>query len=141
MDDQMDDSLLQERLIASLASLFGLLAVFLACVGLYGLLAYQVSRKTNEIGIRMALGAGRLQIAGMILRQASLMVLAGLVVGIPAAIGVASLLRSQLYGLAPDDPMTILFAVSLMTAVASLASYLPARRAMRVDPMVALRQA
>ena len=139
LNDQMDDSLLQERLIASLASLFGVLAMLLACVGLYGLLAYTVSRKTNEIGIRMALGAGRRQIAGMILRQASLMVLAGLVVGVPAATGVARLLRSQLYGLAPDDPMTILFAVSLMTAVASLASYLPARRAMRVDPMVALR--
>jgi ABC-type antimicrobial peptide transport system permease subunit len=139
LNDQMDDSLLQERLIASLASLFGLLAVLLACVGLYGLLAYKASRKTNEIGIRMALGAGRLQIAGMILRQASLMVLAGLVVGIPAAIGVARLLRSQLYGLVPYDPMTILFAVSLMNAVGLLASYLPARRAMRVDPMVALR--
>ncbi|MGO8789524.1 MAG: ADOP family duplicated permease [Terriglobia bacterium] len=140
LNDQMDDSLLQERLIASLASLFGLLAVLLACVGLYGLLAYKVSRKTNEIGIRMALGAGRVQIAGMILRQASLMVLAGLVVGIPAAMGVARLISSQLYGLVPYDPMTILFAVSLMTAVASLASYLPARRAMRVDPMAALRQ-
>ncbi len=139
LNDQMDDSLLQERLIASLASLFGVLAMLLACVGLYGLLAYKVSRKTNEIGIRMALGAGRLQIAGMILRQASLMILAGLLVGIPAAMGVARLLRSQLYGLVPYDPMTILFAVSLMTAVASLASYLPARRAMRVDPMVALR--
>ena len=139
LNDQMDDSLLQERLIASLASLFGVLAVLLACVGLYGLLAYRVNRKTNEIGIRMALGSPRVQIAGMILRQASLMVLAGLVVGIPAAMGVARLLRSQLYGLVPYDPMTILFAVSLMTAVASLASYLPARRAMRVDPMVALR--
>jgi predicted permease len=139
LNDQMDDSLLQERLIASLASLFGLLAVLLACVGLYGLLAYKVSRKTNEIGIRMALGSGRGQIAGMILRQASLMVLAGLVVGIPAAMGVARLIRSQLYGLVPYDPMTVLFAVSLMTAVASLAAYLPARRAMRVDPMVALR--
>jgi predicted permease len=108
LNDQMDDSLLQERLIASLASLFGVLAVLLACVGLYGLLAYTVSRKTNEIGIRMALGAGRRQIAGMILRQASLMVLAGLVIGIPAAIGIARLMRSQLYGLVPYDPMTIL---------------------------------
>ncbi len=108
-------------------------------MGIYGVVSYSVGQRVHEIGIRMALGAGRLQIAGMILRQASLMVLAGLLVGIPAAMGVARLLRSQLYGLVPYDPITILFAVSLLTAVGLLASYLPARRAMRVDPMVALR--
>jgi predicted permease len=139
LNDQMDDSLVQERLVASLAGLFGLLALLLASVGLYGVMAYTVSRKTNEIGIRIALGSGRIQIAGMILREALLMVLAGLVVGIPAALATARLMRSQLYGLGPYDPMTLLFAVGLMTGIAVLACYLPATRAMRIDPMAALR--
>jgi predicted permease len=139
LSDQMDDSLLQERLVASLAGLFGILAVLLASVGLYGVMAYTVSRKTNEIGIRIALGSGRIQIAGMILREALLMVLAGLVLGIPAALATARLMRSQLYGLGPYDPMTLLFAVGLMTGVAVLACYPPATRAMRIDPMAALR--
>jgi predicted permease len=139
LNDQMDDSLLQERLIASLAGLFGILAVLLASVGLYGVMAYTVSRKTNEIGIRMALGSGRIQIAGLVLREALLMVLAGLVLGTPAAMATAHLMRSQLYGLGPYDPMTMLFAVGVMTAVGVLACYPPAARAMRIDPMAALR--
>jgi predicted permease len=139
LNDQINDSLMQERLIASLAGLFGILAVLLASVGLYGVMAYTVSRKTNEIGLRMALGSGRIQIAGLVLREALLMVLAGLVLGIPAALATAHLMRSQLYGLGPYDPMALLFAVSVMTGVAVLACYAPATRAMRVDPMVALR--
>jgi predicted permease len=139
LNDQMDESLLQERLVASLAGLFGILALLLASVGLYGVMAYTVSRKTNEIGIRMALGSGRIQIAGLVLREALLMVLAGLVLGIPAALATARLMRSQLYGLGPYDPMTVLLAVGLMTVVAVLACYLPATRAMRIDPMEALR--
>jgi ABC-type antimicrobial peptide transport system permease subunit len=139
LNDQMDDSLLQERLIASLAGLFGILAVLLASVGLYGVMAYTVSRKTNEIGIRMALGSGRIQIAGLVLREALLMVLAGLVLGTPAAMATAHLMRSQLYGLGPYDPMTMLFAVGVMTGVGVLACYPPAARAMRIDPMAALR--
>jgi predicted permease len=139
LNDQMDDSLVQERLVASLAGLFGILAVLLASVGLYGVMAYTVSRKTNEIGIRMALGSGRIQIAGLVLREALLMVLAGLVLGIPAAIATAHLMRSQLYGLGPYDPMTMLFAVGVLTSVAVMACYPPATRAMRIDPMAALR--
>ncbi len=139
LNDQMDDSLVQERLVASLAGLFGILAVLLASVGLYGVMAYTVSRRTNEIGIRIALGSGRVQIAGMILREALLMVLAGLVLGIPAALATARLMRSQLYGLGPYDPTTLLFAVGVMTGVAVLACYPPATRAMRIDPMAALR--
>jgi predicted permease len=139
LNDQMDESLLQERLVASLAGLFGILALLLASVGLYGVMAYTVSRKTNEIGIRMALGSGRIQIAGLVLREALLMVLAGLVLGIPAALATARLMRNQLYGLGPYDPMTVLFAVGLMTVVAVLACYFPATRAMRIDPMEALR--
>jgi ABC-type antimicrobial peptide transport system permease subunit len=119
--------------------LFGILAVLLATVGLYGVMAYTVSRKTNEIGIRMALGSGRVQIGGMILREALLMVLGGLVLGIPAAMATAHLMRSQLYGLGPYDPMTMLFAVGMMTGVALLACYPPTSRAVRIDPLVALR--
>jgi predicted permease len=139
LNDQIDDSLVQERLVASLAGLFGILAVLLASVGLYGVMAYTVSRKTNEIGLRIALGSGRLQIASLILREALQMVLAGFVVGIPAAMATAHLMRSQLYGLGPYDPMTVLSAVGVMTGVAVLACYPPATRAMRIDPMVALR--
>jgi ABC-type lipoprotein release transport system permease subunit len=139
LNDQMDDSLLQERLVASLAGLFGILAVLLASVGLYGVMAYTVSRKTNEIGIRMALGSGRIQIAALVLREALQMVLAGLLLGIPAAMATAHLIRSQLYGLGPYDPMNLLFAAGVMTVVAVLACYPPATRAMRIDPMAALR--
>ena len=102
-------------------------------------MAYTVSRKTNEIGIRMALGSGRIQIAGLVLREALLMVLAGLVLGLPTAMVTARLMRSQLYGLGPYDPMTMLFAAGVMTGFALLACYFPATRAMRIDPMAALR--
>jgi predicted permease len=139
LNEQMDDSLVQERLVAFLAGLFGILATLLASVGLYGVMAYTVSRKTNEIGIRMALGSGRFQIAALILREALLMVLAGRVLGIPAAMAIARLMRSQLYGLGPYDPLTMLFAVGVMTCVAILACYPPATRAMRIDPLAALR--
>jgi predicted permease len=139
LNDQMDDSLVQERLVSSLAGLFGIVAVLLASVGLYGVMAYTVSRRTNEIGIRMALGSGRIQIAGLVLREALLMVLAGLMLGIPAAMATGHLIRSQLYGLGPNDPMTMLFAVCVITGVAVLACYPPATRAMRIDPMAALR--
>ena len=139
LNDKMDESLLQERLVASLASFFGILAVLLASVGLYGVMAYTVGRKTNEIGIRMALGSGRIQIAALVLREALLMVLAGVGLGIPAAMATARLMRSELYGLGPYDPMTMLFAVGVMTGVAVLACYPPAARAMRIDPMAALR--
>jgi ABC-type antimicrobial peptide transport system permease subunit len=125
--------------MASLAGLFGMLAVLLASVGLYGVMAYTVSRRTNEIGIRMALGSGRIQIAGLVLREALLMVLAGIVLGTPAAMATAHLMRSQLYGLGPYDPMTMLFAVGVMTGVGVAACYPPAARAMRIDPMAALR--
>jgi predicted permease len=139
LSEQLDDSLLEERLVASLSSLFGILAVLLACVGLYGLMTYAVNRRTNEIGIRMALGAERAQIAHMILRETLLLVMAGLAIGIPASFGASHLIRSELYGLQPGDPVTISAASLLMAAIAAFAAYLPARRASRVDPMIALR--
>jgi predicted permease len=139
LNEQMDDSLVQERLIASLSSLFGVLALLLAAVGLYGLMTYATNRRTGEIGIRMALGATRGQIAGMVLWETLLLVLVGLAIGVPAAAAASHLIRSELYGLRADDPLTILIASLIMAGIAAFAAYLPARRASRVDPMVALR--
>ena len=139
LEEHVDNSLGHERLMATLSSLFASLAVLLACVGLYGVMAYAVARRTNEIGIRMALGAGRAQIVGTILKESALLILAGVALGLPFAIASARLISSRLYGLKPADPMTIAGAIALLTAVAALAGYVPARRAMKVDPMVALR--
>ena len=139
LSEQVDDSLIQERLIASLSGLFGLLALTLATVGLYGLMTYSTNRRTGEIGIRVALGATRGQIAGMILRETLLLILVGLAIGIPAAMLSSHLIRSELYGLKADDPLTIVVASSIMAAIAIFAGYLPARRASYVDPMVVLR--
>ena len=136
---QVDQSITSQTLIARLSTFFGLLAVFLACIGLYGLMSYAVTRRTNEIGIRMALGAQRNQILGMILRETFQLVLAGLIIGIPIAVAGSKLISSQLFGLKPTDPMTISAAALLLMAVAAFAGYLPARRASRVDPMAALR--
>jgi len=139
LGNQLDDSLVEERLVASLSSLFGILALLLTCVGLYGLMAYTVNRRTGEIGIRMALGAERGNVARMILRETLLLVFTGLAIGIPAAVFAARLLANQLFGLHSSDPITFIAACIAMTAVTLMASYLPARRAASVDPMKALR--
>jgi predicted permease len=139
LGDQLDDSLLDERLVASLSGMFGALALILSSVGLYGLMAYTVSRRTAEIGIRMALGAGRAQIARLVVWDSLQLVFAGLVLGIPSAIGASWLLISELYGLRPGDPATVLGASALIVAVTLVASYFPARRAAAIDPMQALR--
>jgi len=136
---QLEDSLRQERLIAQLVSFFGALALLLACVGLYGVMGHAVARRTNEIGIRMALGAERSGIMWMVLRETLVLVLVGIVIGIPVALGAAQLISTQLYGLSGADPLTLTGAVALLTAVAAVSGYLPARRASQVDPMVALR--
>ncbi len=139
LSDQLDDSLVQKRLVASLSSAFGALALFLAGIGLYGLMAYAVNRRTNEIGVRMALGAEPAQIAGMVLRETLLLVGLGLAIGIPGAMIASRWISSDLYGLKPSDPVTIFVASLVTAAIAALAGYLPARRASRVDPMIALR--
>jgi ABC-type antimicrobial peptide transport system permease subunit len=139
LNQQIDQSLIQERLVASLSSLFGILALLLAAVGLYGLMTYAVNRRTGEIGIRMALGAARAQIAGMILGETLRLVVIGLLIGIPAGIAASRLIASELYGVKPDDPLTIAIPAAVMACIAVLASWLPARRASRVDPMTALR--
>jgi predicted permease len=139
LSDQLDDSLVEERLVASLSGIFGVLALLLACIGLYGLMAYAVNRRTGEIGLRMALGAERARIAGMIVRETLLLAGCGLVIGVPVAAFASRLMASQLFGVKPGDPLTIAGASVLMGAVTVVASYLPARRAASVDPMQALR--
>ena len=135
----IQNGLLRERLIATLSGFFGLLALLLACVGLYGILAYGVASRTNEIGLRMALGAQRRDVLWLILREALLLVLIGVAVGLPAVMAATRLVSSLLFGLTPADPTSIGAAAILMFAVAAGAGYLPARRATKVDPMVALR--
>jgi putative ABC transport system permease protein len=133
------DSLLRDRLMATLSGFFGGLAALLAMVGLYGVISYSVARRTNEIGIRMALGGQRLNIVNMVLGEAGLLLVIGLAVGIGLALILSKTASSLLFGLKPRDPLTILLAVLGLAAVAILASYIPARRAAGLDPMVALR--
>ncbi|HXI43714.1 MAG TPA: ABC transporter permease [Bryobacteraceae bacterium] len=139
LEAQLDESLSQERLMATLSSWFGAFALLLASIGLYGVLAYSVTRRTNEIGLRMALGAEPGGVIWMVLREALLLVGTGVAIGVPLALALARSVSSLLYGLKPTDSLTISAAVALLFAVAATASYLPARRASRVDPMIALR--
>ncbi|HXJ96353.1 MAG TPA: ABC transporter permease, partial [Terriglobia bacterium] len=129
----------QERLIARLTEMFGALALILACVGLYGVTAYNVARRTNEIGIRMALGARRGNVLGLVLRSALVQVGLGLVIGVPVALAGGRLLASELYGLKSHDPVILGLAAGILAASAGVAALLPARRATRVDPIKALR--
>jgi predicted permease len=137
--EQIDRTIYQERLVAALSILFGLLALTLACIGLYGLVAYGVVRRTHEIGVRMALGAQQHQILRLTLMQGLVLTLVGIVVGIGVAAGVTRYLASLLYGVRPTDPWTFGGIAILLGVVAACACYIPARRALRVDPMVALR--
>jgi len=136
---QTDESLKQDKLITQLVSFFGLLGLLLSCVGLYGIMAHAVVRRTNEIGIRMALGADRRDIVWMVLKESLLLVGIGLALGVPAALLAARLVSTQLFGVNPTDPLTLLTAALSLTVVAASAGYLPARRASRVNPLIALR--
>jgi predicted permease len=138
-EEQVGRSLAVERIVAQLAASFGVLALVMAAVGLYGLLAYSISRRTGEIGLRMALGAGSREVIAMVLRETLWLVAAGVVVGIPAAIGSAQLLRGMLAGISPADPLSIAVAVGVIVAAGLAAAWSPAHRASRVDPMTALR--
>ncbi len=135
----MNADLVQERLIAKLSGFFAGLAIVLAAIGLYGVMSYAVSRRTNEIGIRMALGAGASSVVSMILGEAIVLIGAGAVVGIAAAFGLTRLIKSFLFGLTAMDPISFGAAAVLLLAVGALAGYLPARRASKIDPMIALR--
>jgi ABC-type antimicrobial peptide transport system permease subunit len=129
----------QENMISTLTTLFGVLGLLLAAVGLYGVMAYMVEQRTGEIGIRMALGADRWRVVKMVLRRAFSQVGIGLALGIPAAIGAGRLMKDQLFGVKPWDPVMLVFATLLLALAAVLASVIPARRAAGVEPMVALR--
>ena len=139
LETQIRDSLLRERLMATLSGFFGFLAALLATIGLYGVIAYMVARRRNEIGIRMALGAQRGHVVGMIMREAGVLLAIGLVVGAGLALAAARAATTLLYGLKPHDPATLALAAGTLAAVAAAASFLPAHRASRLDPMAALR--
>jgi predicted permease len=136
---QIDADLEQERTFASLSSGFGLLALMLACVGIYGIIAYTVAQRTNEIGIRLALGARRGQVRGMVLRESGWLAFIGVAAGISVALGLGRLVASLLYGVKPADPLSVLGAAVLLLAVALSSGWIPARRASRLEPMDALR--
>ncbi|MBW8870379.1 MAG: FtsX-like permease family protein, partial [Acidobacteriales bacterium] len=128
-----------ERALAALTSGFGLLALALACVGIYGIMAYSVAQRTNEIGIRLALGAQPAQVRRMVLRESTGLTLTGIVVGVGGALACTRLVQSMLYGVKPNDPATIAAGVAVLVAVALAATWIPARRAAAVQPMQALR--
>jgi len=134
-----DKRISQERLFATLCTALAGLALLLSCIGLYGLTAYNVARRTSEIGLRMALGATPRHVAVPVLREALLLSLIGVAVGLPVAFVASRLIRSQLYGVTPHDPLALVAAVAVLVTVAVCAAWLPARRAARIDPMVALR--
>ncbi len=135
----IDRSILQERVTAMLSTFFGALALLLAAIGIYGLMAYAVTQRTREIGIRMALGAKRSGVLRIVLREVIVLVATGVGIGLPCALAATRLIDHMLYGVSPNDPVTLACVVGALLAVGLLAGYLPARRATRVDPMVALR--
>ncbi|MEI9978110.1 MAG: ABC transporter permease [Edaphobacter sp.] len=137
--EQMEASISQQRLFATLTASFGILALVLASIGIYGIMAYNVARRTSEIGVRMALGARTRQVLWMILGESSSLAVFGIAIGLAAAFGLTRFVRAMLYGLGPTDPATFIPAALLLLAIALAAGYGPARRASRIDPMQALR--
>ncbi|MDD5544087.1 MAG: ABC transporter permease [Acidobacteriia bacterium] len=136
---QTREALSQENLFARLTTVFGLLGLLLAMIGLYGTMAYSVTRKTHEIGIRLALGSQQRDVLRMVIREGIGLTLAGVAIGIAAALGATRLISAMIFGVTPYDPVTFISVTAVLIAVAFFASYIPARRAMRVDPTVALR--
>ena len=138
-DEQIAASMRPERIFAGLTAAFGVLALILACIGIYSIMAWMVSRRINEIGIRMALGARSSQVQGMVLREAAWMTLSGVALGVAGALALGRVVASLLYGLKAWDPMTFVISALLLILVALGASWIPARRAAGVDPIRALR--
>jgi predicted permease len=139
LDEQVSRSITNQRMVAQLSAFFGLLAIFLSCIGIYGLMSYLVSRRTHEIGVRMALGAARSNVRGLVMREIAVLVGAGVAIGVPITFAGGRLVSSMLFGLRGADLISVLSSVGILLGVGLLAGYLPARRASRVDPMAALR--
>jgi len=139
MEQTVDEALFNERMLALLSASFGLLATLLAAIGLYGVMSYTVSRRTREIGIRIALGAERTTVLWLVLREVALLTFVGIAVGVPGALALSQLVKSQLFGIQPADSITMVTAAVTLTVVALLAGYIPARRAAGVQPLFALR--
>jgi len=135
----IDQTINQEIAFARLSTAFALLALAIACIGLYGSMSYNVARRTSEIGIRMALGAQRHRVVWMVLREVILLAAAGLAIGVPAALTASKLVRSFLFGMQPNDPLTLTGAAVTLLTAAILSGYLPARNASLIDPMISLR--
>jgi putative ABC transport system permease protein len=139
MDEVVSSSFAARRLSMILLSVFSGLALVLACVGIYGVISYLVGQRTHEIGVRMALGAARGDVLRLVIGHGARMALVGVVIGIAAALGLTRLMVNQLFGVSAHDPLTFVGVAALLIVVAVGACYIPARRAMRVDPMIALR--
>ena len=139
MEQRIADDVARPRVTASLLLSFAIIALALGAVGIYGVIAYAVGRRTREIGVRMALGARRIDVVGMVLRESAVLAGSGIALGIAGAVFATRALRSLLYGVEPGDPMTLAMVSLVLAAVALGASWLPARRAARVDPAVALQ--
>jgi predicted permease len=139
LEDQVDRSLLTERMIAMLAGAFGTLAMLLAMVGLYGVMSFTVARRAKEIGIRMALGAKANNVLGMMMREVAILMLGGIAIAVPVYLAVARYIRSQLYGIEPDDLINIAAVSLFVLAIGFISGYIPSRRALHVDPIRSLR--
>jgi predicted permease len=139
LNQQVDQSLILERMVATLSAVFGGLATFLAAIGLYGVMAYTVTRRTREIGIRVALGAGRAEVMWLVMREALVLLGIGLAAGLPSAWMLTQVVKSQLYGVAPHDPAAIAAGVLLISLIALAAAWAPGRRAALIHPTEALR--
>jgi predicted permease len=139
MERTVDEALFNERMLALLSASFGLLATLLAAIGLYGVMSYTVSRRTREIGIRIALGAERTSVLWLVLREVAFLTFIGIAVGAPSALGLSQFVKSQLFGIEPTDPATLAIAAGTLAFVGLLAGYIPARRAAGVEPVFALR--
>ena len=139
LEQQLDKSLMSERLLASLSTVFGVLATLLAAIGLYGVMAYMVARRTREIGIRMALGASGGSVVWLVMREVLLLAGIGVAIGLAGAFAATRLVQTQLFGIMPTDALTMVAGAMGIAGVAALAGYLPARRATTIDPMIALR--
>ena len=136
---QIAESLTRERLLAWLTIMFGLLATLMAALGLYGVIAFSVARRTREIGIRIAMGASTEDILRLVLKDLAILVSAGIILGVAGALALSRLLASMLYAIKPADPLSYMAAILILGVASALASYMPARRATRIDPMTALR--